>query len=193
MFSVTSLHVFTSFKELYVNWWGNKSQRCCDWPVSVPFLHVAEDAQRRDPWVTAGISFSPRPSLLSFTAWGWKRMELVLGRVEVRFTMSTVPCLGWTWVTCRAVNLKFDTTHSLLFQLWVQLHLHRVSLLLTCVCLCRGIRIQAICIFLVRISFQPLSSGLPQRRHILFLFYNLFFFLFCIFTIRLSRISTIIR
>lgn len=42
-----------------------------------------------------------------------------------------------------------------------------------CASVC-DIRVQVICIFLARISFQPLSSGLPLEHHILFLLCNSF-------------------
>lgn len=117
--------------------------------------------------------------------WSFQRSVYLLGSVSA-FALSTTGLkkglccpvlLRLSDVLCsksciaRIVSTQTGSSHRFL---------HGVTLPLTCLCCCSGIKIQAICIFIWSGSDStPLLSGLLLRRHILFLFLNLFSFPFC--------------
>lgn len=122
---------------------------------------------RRGLWVCPGISFCSLSQPRSENRQSWCLYSSKIGLQSLfGLHLSDVLCCNSCFAGINSTHAGSSPVESLYSFI--------------CVCLWSGIRVQAICIFLVRISFQTLSSGLPLRCHIPFLLLNLSFCLFLI-------------
>lgn len=115
---LTSMHVFTSLKQLNViNWWRNKSQLNFDWPVSI-LLHRSVYLQR-----SAGMSwdqFTPLSVPPLFLSLGWNGWKPMLVLVKKRFTVSTYALLELHLQWPVMLSILFC---SIFFEHFTQIHL----------------------------------------------------------------------